>query len=643
MTKKLLFAIISGVIVLSAYSYGHKVKIKHQSIDSVTYLASFAYANNTGDANNVPENKSADNKLTYLSPGALVIDSKKNIAYTCLTTSKSIAITDLQSNKTIDKISLKQNPNNLLLSPDGSTLFVSCGDTKGTVEIIKFPGKKIKSIKVGHTPQGIALSVGGNLLYVANRFNNNVSVIDLSQNKITATIPAVREPRDICISPDGKTLAIANFLPNQASNSSIVAAQITLADLQTNEVRSNITLNNGAQSVGGIAFSNDGNYLYATHLLSQYNALITQLDRGWVNTSALSIIDLKQDLVYATVLLDNVDHGAANPAGIYIDNQQLYITLSGTHELMTIDLDALHQKLAAFFSGGFKDVNIQSKNDLATSFSFMASLKKRISLQGRSPRAVACISGTPVVSSRFGNFLEILSSKGEPPVIISLGNEPEPDAVRRGELAFCDATICYQQWQSCVSCHPDGRADGFNWDQQNDGLGNPKNTKSLLFSHVTPPSMITGIRETAELAVRKGILHTLQTIQPESLANDIDEYLKQLPPSESPYMDEYRTKDPEQKGKAIFERAGCLDCHGGKYFTDLKKYNVGTGKDEYEGAQFDTPTLREIWRTSPYLYDGRTTSVKEVLTIYNKENKHGITQHLSEEELNVLVLYINTL
>jgi cytochrome c peroxidase len=274
----------------------------------------------------------------------------------------------------------------------------------------------------------------------------------------------------------------------------------------------------------------------------------------------------------------------------------------------------------------------------------MASLKKRISLQGLSPRAVACISGEPVVSSRFSAFLEIPSdSKNRPSVTISLGNESEPDAIRRGELAFCDASICFQQWQSCVSCHPDGRADGFNWDQQNDGFGNPKNTKSLLLSHVTPPCMITGIRASAELAVRKGILHTLQSIQPESLAGDIDDYLKQLVPDESPYLAEYKKKDPKQKGKALFETTGCLHCHNGNYLTDLNKYNVGTGKDEYENAPFDTPSLREIWRTAPYLYDGRATSIKEVLTIYNKGDKHGVTQNLTDEDIEALTLYINTL
>ena len=43
-----------------------------------------------------------------------------------------------------------------------------------------------------------------------------------------------------------------------------------------------------------------------------------------------------------------------------------------------------------------------------------------------------------------------------------------------------------------------------NWDLMNDGIGNPKNCKSMILAHETPPSMISGIRERAELAVRKG-------------------------------------------------------------------------------------------------------------------------------------------
>ncbi|MDR1897043.1 MAG: beta-propeller fold lactonase family protein [Prevotellaceae bacterium] len=585
-------------------------------------------------------------QTNYLSPGAMAVDKNRDIVYTVLTGDKAIAVTDLKTGQTSERIDLKQNPNNILISPDGATLYVSCGGAKGSVEIINLENKKRKAItNIGHTPQGMALSKDGNLLYAANRFSNTISAIDLSKKKIIASIPAVREPRTLCLLPDGTTLAVANFLPAQAATDSVLAAQITLIDLQSNTVRSNITLPNGAQSVAGLAFSPDGNYLYAVHLLSRYNVPITQLDRGWVNTNALSIIDRKKDSVYATVLLDDVDHGAANPAGICAgEDQKLYIALSGTHELMILDGKLLHENLTALFDGSTKDAYIRNKEDLSASLSFVSPFKKRIALQGRSPRDVVIAGDKIIVSSYFSPFLEQISTTAnEPSKVLPLGIEPDLDAVRRGELAFYDASICYQQWQSCASCHPDGRIDGLNWDQQNDGLGNPKNTKSLLYSHVTPPCMITGVRESAEKAVRNGILHTLQTTQPETIATDMDDYLKQLKPLESPYLSEYKKKDSKQKGKKLFEQSGCILCHSGEYLTDQKKYDVGTGDGEDKGRLFDTPSLREIWRTAPYLYDGRATTLHEVLTTFNREDKHGVTTNLSKEELDALVLYINTL
>jgi YVTN family beta-propeller protein len=582
----------------------------------------------------------------YLSPGAMAVDGDRDIVYTVLTTGNAIAVTDLKSNRTTGQIVTEQNPNDILLSVGGAALYASCGEAGGSVEVFDLPeGRRKASIAVGHTPQGMALSADGKTLYVANRFANNISVVDLSQNREIATIPAVREPRALCLTPDGKTLAAANFLPGQASTDSIVAAQITLIDVPANSLRANIALGNGAQSITGLTCSPDGNYLYAVHLSSQYTVPVTQLDRGWVNTNALSIIDLKAGSLHATVLLDDVDNGAANPAGICIAGDgKLYVALSGTHELMALDLEPLHARLAALFSGEVEDAYIQDKAGLSTSLSFTSPYKKRIPLQGRSPRSVVAAKGSVIASSRFSPFLEKLPLSGDAPhEILPLGREPSPDAVRRGELAFCDASFCYQKWQSCASCHPDGRADGLNWDQQNDGLGNPKNTKSLLFSHATPPSMITGIRKTAEMAVRNGILHTLQTRQPEELARDMDTYLKRMTPVESPYLAEYREKDPQEKGKELYERTGCVHCHNGKYLTDLSKYDVGTGDGGDEGRLFDTPTLREVWRTAPYLYDGRAATMREVLTTFNPGDQHGATRQLTGEELDALILYVYTL
>ena len=34
--------------------------------------------------------------------------------------------------------------------------------------------------------------------------------------------------------------------------------------------------------------------------------------------------------------------------------------------------------------------------------------------------------------------------------------------MRRGEMLWNDGTMCFQHWQSCASCHPEGRMDALN-------------------------------------------------------------------------------------------------------------------------------------------------------------------------------------
>jgi len=210
--------------------------------------------------------------------------------------------------------------------------------------------------------------------------------------------------------------------------------------------------------------------------------------------------------------------------------------------------------------------------------------------------------------------------------------------IDKGERIFHDATYCFQNWQSCNSCHPgDGRTDGLNWDLLNDGVGNPKNTKSLLYSHVTPPSMISGIREKAEMAVRAGFTHIQFTEISEDNAICVDEYLKSLRPVPSPWLVDGKLSEKAERGKKVFERLGCGACHSGPYYTDLNMYRIGQDIEFKKG--WDTPTLIEVWRTAPYLFDGRAATMKDVYTIH----KHGIEQEVSEKEMDELVEYVNSL
>jgi len=211
-------------------------------------------------------------------------------------------------------------------------------------------------------------------------------------------------------------------------------------------------------------------------------------------------------------------------------------------------------------------------------------------------------------------------------------------------MLFNDADICFQKWQSCASCHSDdGRVDGLNWDLLNDGIGNPKNVKSLLFAHKTPPAMGLGVRADAETAVRAGIKYIQFAVRPEEEAQAIDAYLKSLQPVPSPRLVKGRLSDAAKHGRKLFKKTGCIDCHSGEYYTDMKQHDVGTGKALDKGKAFDVPTLKEVWRTAPYLHDGRAVTIYDMLKNQNPDDRHGKTAGLSEEDIRALAEYVESL
>ena len=217
-------------------------------------------------------------------------------------------------------------------------------------------------------------------------------------------------------------------------------------------------------------------------------------------------------------------------------------------------------------------------------------------------------------------------------------------AIRKGERFFHDASVCFQQWQSCASCHPgEARVDALNWDLLNDGMGNPKNTKSLLLSYETPPTSATGVRADAMTSTRAGIRHILFNVVPEEDAAAVDAYLKALKQVSSPRLVDGALSPAAERGKAVFEMAKCGNCHPAPLFADLKSHRVGTGRGREVETRFDTPTLVEIWRTAPYLHDGRAQTLAEMLTTFNEGNLHGETAGLSAEQLRDLVEYVLSL
>ena len=162
----------------------------------------------------------------------------------------------------------------------------------------------------------------------------------------------------------------------------------------------------------------------------------------------------------------------------------------------------------------------------------------------------------------------------------------------------------------------------------------------MLYSHRTPPVMSLGVRDRAETAVRSGIKHIQFAVRPEEDAVSIDHYLKSLKPVPSPYLVNGKLSAAAKRGKKIFEKADCGECHSGPLYTDLGQYDLGMTEGMDKGRAVDTPMLTEVWRTAPYLHDGRAADMKEMLTKYNVNDQHGSTSALSSRQIDDLAEFV---
>ena len=286
-------------------------------------------------------------------------------------------------------------------------------------------------------------------------------------------------------------------------------------------------------------------------------------------------------------------------------------------------------------------------NDLAALY--VAEVIKKVRFKGIGPRGIALSPDANLlaVTSYFTGEVYLLESRTlKQKASLALGRSAEPDPVRKGEQNFHDARLCFQGWLSCATCHPEGRADALNWDLLNDGIGNPKNTKSLLLSHKTPPSMSRGVRPDMIAAVEAGFRHILFREPEGTEVNDTASYIRSLKPLRSPFRRfDGGLTEAAIRGKKLFEdpTVGCTKCHPPPLFTDLKMYDVGTRGPFDHASFFDTPTLIELWRTAPYLHDGSAATLRELLTTRNKENKHGKTSHLKYRQISDLIEYLLSL
>ncbi|MCL2005325.1 MAG: beta-propeller fold lactonase family protein [Planctomycetaceae bacterium] len=612
----------------------------------------------------------------YKGPISLIATKDGKTIYVVNRDSSDVAVLNTADNNIVHTIALSDDffPLGAALSADEKILYVVGGDHKGAVLAVDLGTRTItKTAKAGHTPAAAALSPDGTKLFVCNQFTNDVSQFALPDLTLTRTIKAVREPRAAVVTQDGKYVLVANSIPLAPGNyidhddpltdpniNIYVASEITIINIETGETNP-ILLPNGSGALHGMAMSPDGRFIYTTAIIARFLLPTTQVERGWMNTAGIVIVDTTQledenRGFVNTVLIDDVDLGAANPWGIATsaDGTKIYVAVAGTSELMVINAVEMHRRLDTRTAN---PLSIEIQDYLG----FLAGMKTRIRLPGQGARAVAVADGNVYVGMYFSDTLQKLrEAQLRPtarPVEIALGPAPVWTPERRGEIWWNDARLCFQHWQSCASCHPDARMDGYNWDLLNDGMGNPKNATSLLYTHLTPPSMWSQTRDNPERngwdtetmgieCIRTGFRWIHFTEPNEEISRDIDAYLVALKQVPSPFLVDGKLSERAERGKLIFHdpRVGCATCHPPEtWYTDMKMHDVNSQAYYDRTPYFDTPTLHEVWRTAPYMHDGRYVEMRDVFKLGLHGDTIGDVAGLSDEQIDDLVEYIMSL
>ena len=140
-----------------------------------------------------------------------------------------IAIVDVATRKLTGKIAAGSDPEEFVLSKDGTRLYVSNEDTKTATVINIASGKVEQIIPVGREPEGVGVTPDGKQFYVTCETGGEVFVIDTSAYKVVGHFTVPIRPRSV----DFLTNAPIGFIPSESTGQLNVIDTVTPKLLKT--------------------------------------------------------------------------------------------------------------------------------------------------------------------------------------------------------------------------------------------------------------------------------------------------------------------------------------------------------------------------------------------------------------------------
>jgi YVTN family beta-propeller protein len=593
------------------------------------------------------EQQPSAESLDYASPLEVLISPDGTRLFVLCQGSEEIRVLDGASYAPIKKIAVGRVPRGISLSPDGARLFVanSWDDTLSVIDTKAL--EVVATWPVGAEPSSVVEDRAGKRLFVANRISSDVAVLDAATGTEEKRLLGGRGASYLALSPDGTRLYATHVYPNPSPYRTAPESEITVIDVGRAVVVDRIPLH-GIAGVFHTAFSADGRLGVVAEYHPKNLVTLAHLEHGGAFEYTLMVFGADVGKT-VEVPLDELERYASQPFGVAIapDKSRIYVSSGGSEIVTVIDVPRLlrfiHAHPAPFVE------------DLAASANYVVT---RIGV-GMNPRGLALTGDGRrlFVANRLDDTISVIDTRNnEVTATVKLDGPKSVSPLRRGEQTFYTARYSFQGQIGCANCHIDSTFDGLQWNLEPDGFGrNTVDNKLIEGIKGTQPYKWTGTNPNipTECGPRTEKYFWRSENYDDLTLADLTLYIRSIEPRPNRWkLPGYELTPAQERGKAIFERSvdkfqnpipeanRCAFCHSGPKGTNQKLFDVGTKKALDNPGLFKSPPLTNIALTAPYLHDGSARTLEEIWTVYNTQDKHGRTNDLTKDELNDLVEYL---
>ena len=593
------------------------------------------------------QNDASKTDSGYLTPVEAKFSVDGTRLYVVCEDADALLVVDTGTKKVVGRVPVGHRPKDVAQSPNGQKLYVSNEWSDSVTEIDAKTLKVARTIPAGWGPVGLTTDRTGQTLYVANSIGSDVSVIELATGTEKKRLASWRSPHNVLLSRDGRYVFVSNMLGHLGPWDQAPVSELTIIDTnrqiiaQRLQVPGVIELRHIAEGPAA-----EGEDLIIPFMRPKNLNPLIQVSNGWILTHGVLVLHpssaAKGGYEVSQVLLDDIDeyYAGANGVAFTPDGKRILVTAAEANIVSVIDTAKLKQRIKAV-----PPDQLPNRLDSAATF-----VQRRLET-GAEPMAVAVSKqgDRAYVVNRLDDSLTVINlATTRVEGRIDLGGPKEETTLRRGEKLFHSAKFCFQGQFACVTCHPDNHIDGVSWNLETPELGKDRvANRTLRGIAETAPYKWNGHNPDLETQcgprIAKFLFHS-EGFNKEELG-DLVAFIKSIPlaPNRHLAADGQLTLSQE-RGKKIFFQKNCDNCHPpATHYTALRSFDVGTANKYDTSGLLDVPQLDRIYEKPPYLHNGEALTLEEIWTVFNNEDKHGVTSDMSKEQLNDLIEFLKTL